>query len=468
MPAPASSALALASSSHGPGASSRPRAAAAAIARRRSASPGRPAQRRRRSASAVRRPATAGDVGAGELPGGLVVEQLGQRRGDERRHRARRRARADPLAHARPSSRAPRRRARGAGRRTRARGRCPGPRRRRRSCRAASRPRPRRAPCSRAGWRRWPPPAAARARARPCRRCRAGRSRPRRCASSAPSPESPPEQVRMASPPSPRGRAPRTASALASSSSSCTSCAHARAGLLHQRAEGRVVAGHRARCAPRRRSRPAAEAPTLSTATPMPASAHSASASHSRAPSPSLSRKRATERTPSRWAMACSQSPASTTAWLPHETTVCRRRPRRAASALTATLPLCETTATWPASPRHERVAPERRAVVEGDDPVAVGPAHRQVVAGGRGAQGGLQTLAVGRLAEARRVDDRAAAPARAGLLDHLGHARGGDGDDDRVDGLGQVGHGRHAGAPVHAPARRVHAPHAPAEARCA
>ena len=113
----------------------------------------------------------------------------------------------------------------------------------------------------------------------------------------------------------------------------------------------------------------------------------------------------------------------------------------------------------------HERVAPQRRAVVEGDDPVAVGPAHRQVVAVGRGAQGGLQALAVGRLAEARRVDDGAAAPARAGLLDHLGHARRGDGDDDRVDGLGQVGHGRHAGAPVHAPARRVHAPHAPAEA---
>ena len=73
--------------------------------------------------------------------------------------------------------------------------------------------------------------------------------------------------------------------------------------------------------------------------------------------------------------------------------------------------------------------------------------------------------VAVGRLAEARRVDDGAAAPARAGLVDHLGHARRGDGDDDRVDGLGQVGHGRHARAPVHAPARRVHAPHAPAEA---
>ena len=113
----------------------------------------------------------------------------------------------------------------------------------------------------------------------------------------------------------------------------------------------------------------------------------------------------------------------------------------------------------------HERVAPQRRAVVEGDDPVAVGPADRQVVAVGRGAQGGLQALAVGRLAEAGRVDDGAAAPACAGLVDDLGHARRRDGDDDRVDGLGQVGDGGHARAPVHAPARRVHAPYAPAEA---
>ena len=194
----------------------------------------------------------------------------------------------------------------------------------------------------------------------------------------------------MASPPSPRGRAPRTASALASSSSSCTSCAHAAPASCTSARKAAWSPATAPVCAAAALA-PAAEAPTLSTATPMPASAHSASASHSRAPSPSLSRKRATERTPSRWAIACSQSPASTTAWLPHETTVCRRRPRRAASALTATLPLCEMTATWPASRRHERVAPQRRAVVEGDDPVAVGPAHRQVVAVGRGAQRGLQ-----------------------------------------------------------------------------
>ena len=97
--------------------------------------------------------------------------------------------------------------------------------------------------------------------------------------------------------------------------------------------------------------------------------------------------------------------------------------------------------------------------------PSQLGPHTGSAWRRGRGAQRGLQARAVGRLAEARRVDDRAAAAARAGLLDHLGHAGGRDRDDDRVDGLGQVGQRRHARAPVHAPARRVHAPDAPAEA---
>ena len=225
MPAPASSALALASSSHGPGArparARRPRDGPQALGVAGGAAQRRGADERGAQAG------DGGDVGAGELPGGLVVEQLGQGRRDQGRHRARRGARADPLAHCVPALAH----------------RAVEPVRlvvehehvvdpgvvadARRSCRAGSRPRPRRARCSRAGWRRWPPPGAGRARARRWSARSAGSASPRRCASSAPSPESPPEQVRMASPPSPRGRAPRTASALASSSSSCTSCAHA-------------------------------------------------------------------------------------------------------------------------------------------------------------------------------------------------------------------------------------------------
>jgi hypothetical protein len=44
------------------------------------------------------------------------------------------------------------------------------------------------------------------------------------------------------------------------------------------------------------------------------------------------------------------KSAASSTAPLPHDTTVCSRRPRRAPSALTATLPLADTSATGPGS----------------------------------------------------------------------------------------------------------------------
>ena len=95
---------------------------------------------------------------------------------------------------------------------------------------------------------------------------------------------------------------------------------------------------------------PASEAPTLSTATPIDRSAHSASASPSFAPSSSDSRKRATERTPSRSASAASQSLASQTVWLPVETTVCQRIPRREPRALTPTLPLWVTMATEPGS----------------------------------------------------------------------------------------------------------------------
>ena len=51
-----------------------------------------------------------------------------------------------------------------------------------------------------------------------------------------------------------------------------------------------------------------------------------------------------------RTASAARKSAASSTALLPHETTVCSRRPRRAPSALTATLPLCDTSATGPGS----------------------------------------------------------------------------------------------------------------------
>ena len=94
---------------------------------------------------------------------------------------------------------------------------------------------------------------------------------------------------------------------------------------------------------------PASVAPTFSTATPISRSAARASARVSRAPSPSDSRNSATEPTSSSSHSASSSAAASTTAWLPTEATVWKRSPRPSAIALTATFPLCETSATRPA-----------------------------------------------------------------------------------------------------------------------
>ena len=178
---------------------------------------------------------------------------------------------------------------------------------------------------------------------------RAGSSSPIADAWSPATPESPPEQVSTASPPSPRGRARGSASALASSSRSWKSSAQAAPASSTRARNTRWSPASEPVWAAAARA-PAADEPTLSTATPTPRSAHSASASASFAPSSSDSRKRATERTPSRPASAASQSLASATVWLPVETTVCQRIPRREPSAFTPTLPLWVTIATEPGS----------------------------------------------------------------------------------------------------------------------
>ena len=111
-----------------------------------------------------------------------------------------------------------------------------------------------------------------------------------------------------------------------------------------------------------------------------------------------------------------------------------------------------------------QRVAPQRRAAVEGDHAVAVRADHGQM-GGARGRDElGLQRAAA-RLAEARREHHEPAAAAPPGRAHDLGHARGGDRDDDGVDGLRQIVERRHAGPPVDLAARRVHAVHRPGEA---
>ena len=146
-----------------------------------------------------------------------------------------------------------------------------------------------------------------------------------------------------------RGRTPGTACAFASSSSSCTSSAQA--------APASSTSARNTRWSPATApvwaaaaSAPAGEEPTFRTVTPTPRSAHSANASQRRTPSPSASRYTAIEPTPSSRASWAIQSAGSTPAELPHETTVWSRSPRLVASVLTATFPLCETSATRPGS----------------------------------------------------------------------------------------------------------------------
>ena len=77
-----------------------------------------------------------------------------------------------------------------------------------------------------------------------------------------------------------------------------------------------------------------------------------------------------------------------------------------------------------PGLERPERVAPERHALVELDDAVAVGAADGQAVPPRRRLELALELRALGDLAESGPVDHGAAAAEGAGLLDHRRHAR--------------------------------------------
>ena len=114
--------------------------------------------------------------------------------------------------------------------------------------------------------------------------------------------------------------------------------------------------------------------------------------------------------------------------------------------------------------PRHERVAPQRRAA-RGRRPGrrSSGPS----TGSGRGGRRAPARPAARRRPPPRtRPRTRRARRSRAARAarTHLGHARGRDRHDDRVDRLGQVLERRHARPPVHLAARRVHAVDRPGE----
>jgi len=101
---------------------------------------------------------------------------------------------------------------------------------------------------------------------------------------------------------------------------------------------------------------------------------------------------------------------------------------------------------------------------VEGDEPVAVRPDHREAERGGGIRELGLQRGAA-RLGEAGREDDEPAAPAAPGGAGHFGHPGRGNRDDDRVDRLQEILQRRDARVPVDFPSRGMHAPDRPGEA---
>ena len=125
---------------------------------------------------------------------------------------------------------------------------------------------------------------------------------------------------------------------------------------------------------------------------------------------------------------------------------MCSRSPRRVASALTTRLPLWDTSATWPGCRRRQRVAPQRRARVERDQPVAVRPADRQRVPPPRPPLSASSSAApAGVSPNPARVHHGAAAPDRARLLDDRRHARRRDRDHHRVRRPRQLGQRRKA-----------------------
>ena len=123
---------------------------------------------------------------------------------------------------------------------------------------------------------------------------------------------------------------------------------------------------------PRRCAPPRPRAPACGGADLQHRDADAALGADARAPRPAWRRRRPPRgrarpsARPSRSATAASQSLASSTAWLPVETTVWKSMPRREPIALTARFPLCEIIATGAGL---ERPAPSRPRAARGPRP---------------------------------------------------------------------------------------------------
>ena len=201
-----------------------------------------------------------------------------------------------------------------------------------------------------------------------------------------------------------------------------------RAGLLDERAEHALVAGDGARVR-RRGGRAGARLAHLQ-------HRHADAAlgalrqrlAQARAVAVALEVERDRAHAPRRARARPIQSAGSTATELPHETTVWNRSPRLAASAFTATLPLCDTSATRPRLERRAGCRPTaRRAECSATIPLPFGPHTGSEWRAAASREPPLVLRAQRDLAEARAVHDGAAAAERAGLVHHLRHARGRD-----------------------------------------
>ena len=431
-----------------------PRTAAAPIARGAPVGRGAPQGIRRRQAGAQ-----PGD--RGERPSAKRAAAVSSRSsGQGRRHRDGDRARGgSPRMPSRTAPRLARRRGRSrrAGRRARAlvdAGSAPVVA----AMRAGCRTRPRSARCSRAGCRPWPRRAAARAGARGGGRerrqlaARCARTRRRRAPSRRPS------RSARARPPPLAGRAPGTASALASSSSSWTSAAHAAPASSTRARNTRWSPATAPVCAAAAPA-PAGEVPTLSTATPTPRSAHSRQRLQS---GPRRRRPRGRGRSRRRPPPAPGRRPS---------------RPGRARPRCRRTRP-CEPQA----APRGQRVDGDVAALGDERDapgssgrsaspqsaarscsatmPLPLGPqtGSRWRAAASASSRSSAPALARPRRSPRRRRPRRRSRVAPACSMT-AGTPAAGIATTTASGGLGQVGQRREARHPVSALAARVHAP---------
>ena len=167
---------------------------------------------------------------------------------------------------------------------------------------------------------------------------------------------------------------------------------------------------------------------------------------------------------PSSSTSAASSVAASSTAWLPTEATVWKRSPRRTASAFTATLPLCEISATRPAG-RGTSTSPQSAAAPWNEtSPSQLGPITGMPDSAAAAASSDWSAAAP---ASANPAANTTAAPQprRPAARTTSGTPAAGIATTTASTGSGRSSSVGHARPSVHLAPRRVHAPHRPGEA---